>query len=111
MYATFSGVSLRMAPRPPFRFDYLLSYFTRRAGELVDRVEGSAYRRLFRLPSGLLLADVRQEDDGVLRLTVAPALAGVALSDAAVESVAATLRRTLGLDDDLSRFHAVVASD
>ncbi len=100
-------------PRAPYRFDYALNYFSRRVGEFVDRVHDGGYRRLFVLPYGAVLAEIRPGHQDALQLTVTPASgtwSGEAADDA-TRFVAATLSRTLGLDDDLTPFRAVVATD
>ncbi len=111
MKTPFPETSVLIEPRPPYQFGHLLTYCTRRAGELVDRVEDGAYRRLFRLSAASLLADVQPGEGTALRLTlqtVNPSGRRFPMAGAAVE---ATLRRTLGLDDDLSSFQAAIAGD
>ncbi|MHB8575808.1 MAG: DNA-3-methyladenine glycosylase 2 [Dehalococcoidia bacterium] len=181
-----------LQPRPPYGFHHALTYFTRRAGELVDRAEAGAYRRLFALPEGNYLAEVRPVADdtvpvgdpavpgerasdqgggdqpdqardqggtpnqggsrtaaarapaagirsrqhqvassavagkeqphsqspglarnGSLLLSVTPvdAFASSANTEQAADQIAAMLNRTLGLDDDLTAFRAMVAAD
>ncbi len=103
--------SLTLVPRPPYRFDFALTYFTRRAGELVDRAEDGVYRRLFVVDGAPLLAELRSEAGGALALCVRPTEGATPPPDGAVERIAATLRRTLGLDDDLGGLRAAVAGD
>lgn len=101
---------LALVPRPPYRFDFALTYFTRRAGELVDRAEDGVYRRLFVVHGVPLLAELRPEAGGGLGLSVR-AEDGAPPGEAAVEQIAATLRRTLGLVDELDGFCRAVAGD
>lgn len=100
-----------LLPRPPYDFDYACSYFTRRAGELVDRAENGGYRRLFVVDGAPLLAELQPRADGRLALQVRAMVGAAAPSAAVCERVAATLRRTLGLDDDLAGFLAAVSRD
>ncbi|HEY7294679.1 MAG TPA: AlkA N-terminal domain-containing protein [Dehalococcoidia bacterium] len=103
--------SLRLAPRPPYDFTRALTYFTRRAGELVDRVEDGVYRRLFALADHLVLAEVAPCGDGYLALTLRGVADGAEPSEDAGRQIALTLTRTLGLEDDLRPFSAAVAGD
>jgi DNA-3-methyladenine glycosylase II len=101
---------LALFPRPPYRFDFALTYFTRRAGELVDRAVDGTYRRLFVCDGAPLLAELRPAAAG-LELSVRAANGAPPPTSAAVEQIAATLRRTLGLDEELAGFCAVAAGD
>lgn len=105
-----SPPGLILRPRPPYDFRHALTYYTRRAGELVDRAEDGVYRRLFALAGGPALAEVRPAMDGGLSLTVG-SLAGSDARPSAVEQIAATLTRTLGLQDDPAAFREGVAHD
>ncbi|HLZ72275.1 MAG TPA: AlkA N-terminal domain-containing protein [Dehalococcoidia bacterium] len=102
---------LRLSPRQPYAFDHALTYFNRRAGELVDRADLGCYRRLFALPDGLLLAELRPGEAGSLVLTVRGVAGGHQPCEADVQAVAATLTRTLGLEDDLADFRDAAAGD
>jgi DNA-3-methyladenine glycosylase II len=98
--------------RPPYDFGHALTYFTRRAGELVDRAEDGVYRRLFALPQGRFLAEVASGVDGDLVLSASPAdEVSSAACNRATAMIAATLTRTLGLDDDLAPIRAAVVAD
>src|SRR5579883_1446700 len=55
---------------PPYDFSMALRYFSRRAGELCDRVENGRYRRLFSLPEGPVLAEVADAGNGTLALAL-----------------------------------------
>lgn len=114
MNAASSATVTLLHPRSPYRFDYALSYFARRVGEFVDRVHDGGYRRLFMLPDGLVLAEVRPAHGDALQLSITPA-SGVwgsaGAADDATRFVTATVRRTLGIDDDLAPFRAAVTSD
>ncbi len=103
--------SLRLLPGRPYAFDHALTYFTRRAGELVDRAEDGVYRRLLVLTHGPALAEVRPCADGSLTLLLRGADGGAAPTETEIEAAARTLTRTLGLDDDLAGFRAAVAGD
>jgi DNA-3-methyladenine glycosylase II len=103
------AASLRLLPTPPYDFSHALTYFTRRAGELVDRAAEGCYRRLFALPAGPVLAELRPAEDGTLHLSLLSPGDGV--GEGTAEWVAATLTRTLGLRDDLGDFRATVAGD
>jgi len=111
---TLQSGQVRLHPIQPFNFEYTLTYFTRRAGELVDRAEDGVYRRLFVLGCGPVLAEVRPDADGSLSLNLRPP-DGVALSTldagAAAAAVASTVTRTLGLADDLAPFQSTTIAD
>ncbi len=111
MKAVLPATSLLLKPQPPYRFDYLLTYCTRRAGELVDRVEDGAYRRLFSLPAATVLADVRPDGGAALRLTLQTMNPSGGRSLGTEAAIEASLRRTLGLGDDLSQFEKATGDD
>ena len=100
-----------LGPCPPYDFSMALRYFSRRAGELCDRVEDGRYRRLFALPEGLVLAELAAADDGTLDLALRQPDGTAPDLDAAGSTIAATLRRTLGLDETNAAFDAAVADD
>jgi DNA-3-methyladenine glycosylase II len=102
---------LILQPQQPYDFNYALTYFTRRAGELVDRAEAGAYRRLFALADGPLLAEVRPSAGGRLSLTLRQPDDEGSSRSGAINEVAATLTRTLGLQDDLTALRATAAVD
>lgn len=107
-----SAGSIVLQPRPPYDFEFALRYFNRRAGELCDRAQSGVYRRLFALPAGLVLAEVRVGEDGALVVALrAPDGCPDEHVGAASEAMAATLTRTLGLDDDLAPLEAATADD
>jgi len=112
MEAMPAGFCLPLVPCQPYNFAFAQTYFTRRAGELVDRVGDGAYRRLFATRDGLLLAEVRSDPAGGLQLFVRSAEPNnPRVSEADLAEVALTLTRTLGLEDDARALRAAVASD
>lgn len=92
----------------PFNFELSLNYFKRRAGELVDQVDGGAYRRALVVEGETVLIEARgvgQAPDNHLAVRL---LSG---RPDRLSAAAAALRRSLGLDDDLNGFDRAVAAD
>lgn len=109
---TNAAATIALRPREPYDFSFALRYFSRRAGEICDRAENGVYRRLFAVPDGLALAEVRAAEDGSLAVAVrAPDGSPDGALDAAATSLADILRRTLGLDDGIGPLEAATADD
>jgi 3-methyladenine DNA glycosylase/8-oxoguanine DNA glycosylase len=101
--------AIELTARQPYCFAFARTYFTRRAGELVDRVEEGVYRRLLALPSGTALIDVAEIGERlILSLQSCDRNAD---SRRLLDEAAAVLTRTLGLDDDVAAIEANLARD
>ena len=98
-------------PRPPYRLDLTAWALRRRAKNLVDRWDGTAYRRALVVGDRAVSVEVTQTGD-VDRpsLTVSNLTEGT-LSSGERRSVEAQLKRLLGLDVDLSGFYALADDD
>lgn len=98
-----------LKPIPPYRLDLTAWTLRRRADNIVDRFDGSTYRRVLPTPEGPIEVAVRQT--GTLdspRLHVAT---NEALSDESRRVVTVALERLLGVRVDLSEFHRRAALD
>lgn len=92
---------MKLATRGPFNLAATVRVLQRRPANRVDVWDGSAYRRVFDLPGGLVLAEVRNRgrtDAPVLECTLRAASGTV--DAAARREVTRRLRRILGLDID-----------
>lgn len=98
-----------LKPVPPYRLDLTVWTLRRRVDNIVDRFDGSTYRRVLPTPDGPMEVAVRQA--GTLdspRLHVATS---ETLSDESRRVVTAALERLLGVRVDLSEFHRRAALD
>ena len=99
-------------PRPPFRLDLTAWALRRRPANVVDRWDGSAYRRAMKVAGTVAEVEVRQIDP-----PHAPRLAVSVVTDTPVDpsvaqvEITATLDRLLGLDVDLEDFYRHAADD
>jgi DNA-3-methyladenine glycosylase II len=99
-------------PRPPFRLDLTAWALRRRPNNVVDRWDGSTYRRVMSVAHSVAEVEVRQ-----IGPSHAPRLAVSAVTDERLDTarvraeLTATLRRLLGLDADLDDFYRCVADD
>jgi DNA-3-methyladenine glycosylase II len=100
--------SILIPSRSPFNLDLALAYFRRRAGELVDAVKDQAYRRLLLIDGELLLVEARSAMNSTRPALEVRLLTGEA---ARLEAAADALRRSFGLEDDLSELDQTAAGD
>ena len=105
-------ISFSVEPRPPFRLDLTAWALRRRPANVVDRWDGSTYRRAMKVAGTVAEVEVRQIDP-----PQAPSLAVSVVTDAPVDpgvaqgEITATLDRLLGLDVDLEDFYRRAADD
>jgi DNA-3-methyladenine glycosylase II len=93
---------MRIPVREPFRLDMTANALRRLATNLVDRFDGGIYRRALATPAGVTVVRVSQPASDAL----AVAASGAPLGDDVVE---AFVRRSLGIDVDLSPFRTAAA--
>ena len=99
-----------LKPVPPFRLDLTVWALRRRARNIIDRWDGTAYRRVLSLGDNPVEVEVRQAAGGEeprLTVTVRGKRAGVRIRDAVRDAIT----RMLGLKADLSGFYALAAQD
>ena len=96
-------MSSRVAVRVPFRLDLTANVLRRLSTNVVDRFDGTTYRRLIGTASKPALLSVTQT--GPAELAVDVAGAGATLSDPAL-----LVERLLGIDVDLEPFYRAAAA-
>jgi DNA-3-methyladenine glycosylase II len=99
-----------LKPVPPFRLDLTVWTLRRRARNIIDRWDGTAYRRVLSLGDTPVEVEVTQAAGGEqprLAVTVRGTPAGVRIRDAVQDAIT----RMLGLKADLSGFYALAAQD
>jgi DNA-3-methyladenine glycosylase II len=99
-----------LKPVPPFRLDLTVWALRRRARNIIDRWDGTAYRRVLSLGDTPVEIEVRQPAGGEqprLAVTVRGRRSGVRIRDAVREAIT----HMLGLKADLSSFYALAAQD
>jgi 3-methyladenine DNA glycosylase/8-oxoguanine DNA glycosylase len=101
------AASLEIQSIPPFDFGLSLAYFRRRAGELVDVVDGGRYRRVLSVNRERLLVEVLADSKSGSRLTVT-ILSG---DSRYLPEAAASIRRAFGLEDRLDVLSAELGHD
>lgn len=102
--------TFELEPVPPFRLDLTVWTLRRRPHNIVDRWDGTAYRRVLTLSSGAVEVVVTQlGPPEVPRLQVA--VEGQPNGTALRADVTATLERLLGLRNDLLEFYQFAARD
>src|SRR2546426_11257035 len=97
-------------PRPPFRLDFCAWALRRRATSLVDRWDGTTYRRVVAIdgrPAEVAMRQLGSTNTPVLQVTVR----GSRLAPEIRSSVKALLERMFGLQVDLRPFRRVAARD
>jgi len=102
--------NFELKPASPFRLDLTVWTLRRRPGNIVDRWDGTTYRRVLWLPSGPAEEAVSQRgppEAARLRVVVA----GQPLLAAVRTGVTSALDRLLGLSIDLTEFHGFAARD
>ena len=98
-----------LTPVPPFRLDLTVWTLRRRSHNLVDRWDGTTYRRVLPLPTGPVEVAVNQlsaSESPRLRVVVAGQPVGATVRAA----VTAALERLLGLQIDLTEFYHFAAN-
>ena len=99
---------LNYKPVSPFRLDLAVWTLRRRPGNIVDRWDGTTYRRVLPLPTGPVEVAVTQTaPPEAARLQVA--VAGQPLRAAVRAAVTSALERLLGLSIDLTEFYQFAA--
>ena len=102
--------SFELAPIPPFRLDLTVWTLRRRSHNIVDRWDGSTYRRVLPLPNGPVEVEVTQSaPPGSARLQVA--VSGQPIRAAERAALTSALERLLGLRIGLTEFYKVAALD
>lgn len=105
---TMACGTFELRPLAPFRLDLTVWTLRRRPTNIVDRWDGTTYRRVLPLPSGPVEVAVRQRGDPeAARLQVA--VTGQPLRAPLRAAVTAALERLLGLRIDLSAFYRFAA--
>ena len=104
-------MDLRLETHAPFRLDLTVWALRRQPGNRIDTWDDGTYRRCFAIGKTALLAEVRQRGSPA-KPQLAVHLHGAGSDRSGVRvSVVAVLRRSLGLDVDLSAFYALAALD
>lgn len=102
--------SFELAPIPPFRLDLTVWTLRRRPHNIVDRWDGSTYRRVLPLPNGPFEVEVTQSaPPESARLQVA--VSGQPINAAKRAALTSVLERLLGLRIDLTKFYKAAALD
>ena len=99
-----------LEPVPPFRLDLTVWALRRRARNIIDRWDGTAYRRVLSLGDTPVEIEVRQAASGKqprLAVTIRGKKAGVRIQDAVRDAIT----RMLGLNADLTGFYALASQD
>src|SRR3989442_7902545 len=97
-------------PAPPFRLDFCAWALRRRATNLVDRWDGTTYRRVVAIdgrPAEVAMRQLGSTNTPVLHVTVR----GSRLAPAIRSPAKALLERMFGLPVDLTPFRSVAARD
>ncbi len=98
-------LSFRIRPVPPFRLDLTAWALRRRRENIVDRWDGSGYRRVMMIEGRLVEAEVSQASSPE-RPTLRVTARGEKLSPETKKALIAALERMLGLRLDLKDFYA-----
>ena len=102
--------SFELSPKSPFRLDLTVWTLRRRPVNVVDRWDGTTYRRVLTLSAGTVEVAVTQSaPPETARLQVA--VSGHEIDAAIRAEVTTALQRLLGLDIDLADFYSVAARD
>jgi DNA-3-methyladenine glycosylase II len=102
--------TFELKPVSPFRLDLTVWTLRRRPANVVDRWDGTTYRRVLPSPGGPVEVAVTQsEPPEAARLNVA--VAGLPLRGAVRAAVTSALERLLGLNTDLTGFYQFAAHD
>lgn len=104
---TLDVITFSLEPVAPFRLDLTAWVLRRRAGNVIDRWDGSTYRRVLVLqgqPLEVEVAQIGSPGKPILQVTTA----GTMLPPDTEVLVESALTRTLGLNADLSEFYGFV---
>lgn len=102
--------TFELEPIPPFRLDLTVWTLRRRSHNIVDRWDGTIYRRVLSLPAGPVEVAITQSGPPELpRLTVV--VAGQPVTAALRAEVTKALERLLGLRIDLTEFYRFAVPD
>ena len=102
-------VQLMLVPRPPFRLDLTVWALRRRDHNVLDRWDGSIYRRALTLGAHdveIAVTQVAPRENPELELTVT----GDELTQEIAPAAAAAVRRMLGVNIDLTRWFEIAAA-
>ncbi len=101
--------SLLLRPVPPFRLNLTAWALRRRPGNLIDRWEGQAYRRVLALESGRFEIAVSEvgEDGRILGVTIK----GEPVRQKEKQQIKELLESALGVRTDLSGFYRMAEKD
>jgi DNA-3-methyladenine glycosylase II len=99
-----------LKPVSPFRLDLTVWTLRRRPDNVVDRWDGTTYRRVLPFPAGPVEVAVTQESAPEAAL-LQVAVAGQPLGAAVQAAVTSALERILGLRIDLTEFYQFAAHD
>ncbi len=100
----FDGISFLLKPVPPFRLDLTVWALRRRPNNIVDRWDGSTYRRVVVLesePAEIEIIQLGTCDHPILRVTVTCAV----WKPNAKQTIKALVERVLGLRTDMTEFY------
>ena len=109
---TKSTIRFEIAPPPPFRLDLTVWALRRRPGNIVDRWDGTTYRRAIPVSgeiADISVTQVRPPESP--RLNVAVTTSARSRRDALRAETTVTLGRMLGLEVDLGRFYRLARRD
>lgn len=98
--------AILLHPSPPFRLDLTAWCLRRRPANLIDRWDGSTYRRLIVIGDSPFEIAVSQNDHGGLKITIQGGLRDPRTNQAIKEGV----EKTLGLRQRLNSFYRFAAS-
>lgn len=102
-------LTFTLQPRPPFRLDLTVWALRRRAHNVVDRFDDGIWRRVLvigKSPVAVAVGQTRHNELPEIEVRIS-----AARPRAVKEEVAATIRRMLGLDRDLSDFYRLARAD
>ena len=100
--------TFKLQPVLPFRLDLAVWTLRRRPGNIVDRWDGTTYRRVLPLSSGPMEVAVSQHGPPEAAL-IQIAVAGQPLRPEVRAAVTSALERLLGLSIDLTEFYQFAA--
>jgi DNA-3-methyladenine glycosylase II len=102
--------TFELKPVSPFRLDLTVWTLRRRPDNVVDRWDGTTYRRVLPFPAGPVEVAVTQESAPEAAL-LQVAVAGQPIGAAVQAAVTSALERILGLRIDLTEFYQFAAHD
>jgi DNA-3-methyladenine glycosylase II len=105
-----NSVTFALKPLPPFRLDLTVWVLRRRPDNLLDRWDGTTYRRTLALQGIITIVAVRQTGT-IASPALSVTLFAPRLDTDMAKEAAVILERMLGLHIDLSGFYDLAASD